>query len=71
VAGEHPHRNAKLLECLLDGGERRNGAAVSGRSTPAMAAAEGLGCLGFLMREMVAAWGKARAWGALNRVADT
>jgi hypothetical protein len=38
AAGEHPHRNAKLLQCLLDGGERRNGGTASDRST-AMAAA--------------------------------
>jgi hypothetical protein len=57
MAGEHPHRNAKLLECLLDGGERRSGGAASGRST-AMAAAEELGALGFLGREAAAAWGK-------------
>jgi hypothetical protein len=47
VAGEHPHRKVKLLECLLDGGEQQSGGAVSGRST-AMAAVEELGALGFL-----------------------
>jgi hypothetical protein len=25
VAGEHPHRNVKLLECWLDSGERPRG----------------------------------------------
>jgi hypothetical protein len=25
VAGEHPHRNVKLLECWLEGGERQRG----------------------------------------------
>jgi hypothetical protein len=42
AAGEHPHRNAKLMERLLEGGERWSGGAPSGPST-AMAAAEELG----------------------------
>jgi hypothetical protein len=70
ATGEHPHRNMKLLECLLDGGERRNGGAASGRST-AMAAATGkLRALGvFSGRRRLRLGGEARARGALNRVA--
>jgi hypothetical protein len=49
AAGEHPHHNVKLLECLLDGGEWPSGGAASGRSM-AMAVAEELRCLGFQHR---------------------
>jgi hypothetical protein len=47
--GEHPHRNTKLLECMLDGGKRQSGGVASGRST-AMAAPEDLDALGFFRR---------------------
>jgi hypothetical protein len=39
AAGKHPHRNTKLLECLLDGGERRSDGNDGGRSTEATMAA--------------------------------
>jgi hypothetical protein len=42
AVGENPHRNAELLEHLLD-----SGGASSSRSTVAMVAMEELGCLGF------------------------
>jgi hypothetical protein len=55
AAGEHPHGNAKLQECLHDGGERRRGKRPKhggnggGRS---------FGRLGFLEWEAAASWGK-------------
>jgi hypothetical protein len=40
TAGENPHRNAKLLECFLDGGERWTDGAASGRGMEAAVAEE-------------------------------
>jgi hypothetical protein len=70
VAGEHPHRNAKLLECLLDGGERRNGSAASVRSSALAAVTGKLRALRvFSGGRWLRLRGEARARGALNRVA--
>jgi hypothetical protein len=40
VAGKNPHCNAKLLECLLNGGERLSDGAVSGRGVEVVVAEE-------------------------------
>jgi hypothetical protein len=51
AAGEHPHHNAKLLECLLDGGERQHsewpkhgGNGGGGRARALRVSQEGGGC---------------------------
>jgi hypothetical protein len=46
TAGEHPYRNAKLLECLLDGRAARTTAAEVRRRRRRGS----FGCLGFLER---------------------
>jgi hypothetical protein len=51
VAGEHPHRNAMLLESLLDGRERRSSGAARGRGTAMVAATGKLRALGFLSED--------------------
>jgi hypothetical protein len=68
AAGEYPHPNAKLLELLLDGGERRSGGAASDRGTAVMVAAEAPGAR--VSRAKGSGYGLgrgARAWGCLNR----
>jgi hypothetical protein len=70
TGGRASHHNVKLLECLLDGGERRNGGAASGRSTAMVAATGKLRALRVFSGGRRLRLGReARAQGALIRVA--
>jgi hypothetical protein len=63
AAGEHPHRNAKLLECLLNDGERRSGGAASGRSAEATTAGKASALRVFRAERGLRLGGEARAQG--------
>jgi hypothetical protein len=61
VAGEHPHSNTKLLECLLDGGERRSDGNDGGRSAEAAVAGKALALRVFRAERRLRLGGEARA----------
>jgi hypothetical protein len=62
AASDHPHHNAKLLECLLDGGERRYGERPKHGGNGGSGS---FGRLGFLGQEAAATWGEELGHGAL------
>jgi hypothetical protein len=63
AAGENPHRNTKLLECLLDGGEQRSGENDGGRSAEAAVAGKASALMVFWAERWLRLGGEARARG--------